>query len=221
MTKRLRLKLLRRQEIWILTWQGWLLAIGLILLLLFSTVRHIYPWLAVQQPIAADALVIEGWVNDDSLQDAAQEFRSRPYQSIIVTGGPLPKGFYLMQHKSFAELGKATLMAIGLPVEKIVAVPSPQVKRDRTYTSAVSFRDWLDQNSGKISSINLISNGVHARRSWLLFQKALGDRVRIGIIATPDRDFEADRWWASSEGFKRVLFELVGYLYIQLFKVME
>jgi uncharacterized SAM-binding protein YcdF (DUF218 family) len=219
----MRLKLVDRRERWGLTRQAWLMGLGLLLLLTVTIGQHLYPFFAVQQPIiAADTLVVEGWINDENLVDAAAEFRSRPsYQRLIITGGALSKGYYLSQYKTFAELGKATLVTMGMPATTIIAVPSPQVKRDRTYTSAISFRNWLDQNPGQVSSANLISTGAHARRSWKLFQKALGNRVSIGVIAAPERDFNVDRWWTSSEGFKRILFEMVGYFYIKLFGIVE
>jgi uncharacterized SAM-binding protein YcdF (DUF218 family) len=182
---------------------------------------RIYPFFAVVQPIEAEALVIEGWVTDDNLEDAAAEFRSRPYQYLLTTGAQLSRGHYLSVYKTYADLAQATLIKIGIEPERIIAVPSPQVKRDRTYTSAVSLQAWFDQNPGKIHRINLMTPGVHARRSWKLFKKALGQRVEIGIIAVTDPDYNPQSWWTSSEGVKKVVFEAIGYVYATVFNLVE
>ncbi|MBE9032527.1 YdcF family protein [filamentous cyanobacterium LEGE 11480] len=221
MVKLGRLQLIQRRERWVLTAQSWLILLCLAVVLLWGLLPRIYPFFAVVQPITADALVIEGWVTDDNLEDAAQEFRSRPYQYLLTTGAKLSRGHYLSQYKTYAELSAATLVKLGIEADRVIAIPSPKVKRDRTYASAVTLQEWLDQNPGKIQRINLMSPGVHARRSWTLFQKALGTRAPIGIIAIPDRDYSGKRWWASSEGAKKVIFEAIGYIYATVFNLVE
>jgi uncharacterized SAM-binding protein YcdF (DUF218 family) len=216
-----RLRLVGKRERWGLTGRGWLVLVCLVLGLVWGVGPRIYPFFAVVQPIEAEALVIEGWVTDDNLEDAAAEFRSRPYQYLLTTGATLTQGHYLSAYKTYADLAQATLIKIGIAPDRIIAIPSPKVKRDRTYTSAVTLQEWLDQNPGKIHRINLMTPGVHARRSWTLFKKALGNRVEIGIIAIPDRDYNAQSWWTSSEGVKKVVFEAIGYFYAAVFNLVE
>jgi uncharacterized SAM-binding protein YcdF (DUF218 family) len=212
---------LRRRERWGLTWRGWLVLGCLILGLVWGVGPRVHPFFAVVEPIVADALVIEGWVTDDNLEDAALEFRSRPYQYLLTTGATLTQGHYLSAYKTYADLAKATLVQIGIEADRIIAIPAPKVKRNRTYTSAVTLQAWLDQNPGKIHRINLMTPGVHARRSWTLFKKALGDRADIGIIAVPDRDYNPQSWWTSSEGAKKVGMEAIGYIYTAVFNLVE
>jgi hypothetical protein len=90
-----RLRLVKRRERWGLTWRGWLALGCLILGLVWGIGPRIHPFFAAVQPIAADALVIEGWVTDESLEDAAAEFRSRPYQYLLTTGATLTQGHYI------------------------------------------------------------------------------------------------------------------------------
>ena len=58
-----------------------------------------------------------------------------------------------------------------------------------------------------------MSSGAHSRRTRLLFQKAFGDGVTIGIVASPEREFDPRRWWTSSSGFRTVTSEIIAYLY--------
>jgi uncharacterized SAM-binding protein YcdF (DUF218 family) len=216
-----RLRLVRRRERWGLTWRGWLVLGCLILGLIWGMGPRVHPFFAVVAPIKADTLVIEGWVTDANLEDAATEFRAGSYQYLLTTGATLAQGHYLSTYKTYADLAKATLVQMGIAADRIIAVPAPKVQRDRTYTSAVSLRTWIDQNPGKIHRINLMTPGVHARRSWILFKKALGQRADIGIIAIPDRDYNPQSWWTSSEGVKKVGMEAIGYIYTAVFNWVE
>ena len=92
-------------------------------------------------------------------------------------------------------------------------VPSRTMARDRTYGSAVALRQWFAKHDVRVRSINVMTEDVHARRTRLLFQKAFRGKIRVGIIAAPDPDYDANHWWRSSEGFRRVVGETIAYLY--------
>jgi len=96
-------------------------------------------------------------------------------------------------------------------------VPSRVMDRDRTYGSAVALRNWFRDHNMGVSGIDVVTEDVHARRTRLLFQKALGKDVQVGIIAVPNVDYPANRWWHYSQGLKDVVSEFAAYLYARLF----
>lgn len=217
-----RLRLFDRRPRWGFTGLGWLVGLGLGLALLFGVVPRAHDFFAMNQPIAsADLLIVEGWITDANAQDAIHEFRSHPYQAMVTTGTQIPRGYYLSEYKTFADLSRASLIKMGLDAKQVIAVPAPGVPRDRSYTAALAVNDWINEqnrSSGKaFKSANLLSEGTHARRSWMLYQKALQGKIQLGVIAVPPQDYRADRWWTQSEGFKRVLFESIGWVYVQVF----
>ena len=114
---------------------------------------------------------------------------------------------------------------MGILTDQIIAVPAAVVPRDRSYTSAVALSQWLQSRNSNnplvYRSANLFSESVHARRSWMLFKRALGSQLELGVISVPSTDYDADRWWTQSEGFKRVLFETIGWVYVQVFNRVE
>jgi len=61
--------------------------------------------------------------------------------------------------------------------------------------------------------LNLVTLGPHARRSWLLYQEAFGDDVKIGVIPLENRSYDPSRWWCSSEGFRDVISEAIAWFY--------
>ncbi len=89
--------------------------------------------------------------------------------------------------------------------------------RDRTYGSAVALREWLDEHDVAVQSVNVMTEDAHARRTHLLFKKALGKNVTVGIIAVPNPDYDARRWWRYSEGVKDVGSEAFAYIYTRFF----
>ena len=91
------------------------------------------------------------------------------------------------------------------------------MNRDRTYGSAVALREWFREHDMTVKSLNVLTEDTHARRTRLLFEKALGKNVTVGIIAVPNPDYDARRWWRYSEGVKDVVSEGIAYLYARLF----
>jgi hypothetical protein len=129
---------------------------------------------------------------------------------------PLEQGAPLSEYKTYAELGAATLLKLGLDRDSVQAVPTPAVRQDRTYASALVLKQWLQQHNAMPAELNLISLGAHARRSRLLFEKAFGQDARVGIIALENQDYDPEHWWKSSQGVRTVTDELIAYGYARL-----
>ncbi|HBB30514.1 MAG TPA: cytosine deaminase [Cyanobacteria bacterium UBA9273] len=177
------------------------------------TLANIYPFLAVNSPIAADVLVVEGWLPDYAIKGAISEFNRGSYRKLITTGIPLPKGYYLAEYKSFAELSAATLLALGFNQEQLVAIPASNVIQHRTYTTAVALREWLLTSDLNVKSINLYTYGPHTRRSWIIFKAVLAPEIKVGAIAAQPQEYDAQAWWQSSEGVRTVIGEAIAYIY--------
>ena len=188
----------------------------IVLPLAVTGIRRVQPFLAVTAPAPGGVLVVEGWMTNYGLDEVLAETRRTPYAALYVTGGPLERGEPLSEYKTYADLGAACLAKLGASNPSPQAVPAKEAYKDRTYYSAVALRDWLQAHGTLPAKINLVSLGAHSRRSRLLFEKAFGPGVEIGIIAVPDRGYDAEHWWRTSQGFRVVTDELIGYLYARL-----
>ena len=179
--------------------------------------------MAITQRVDARLLVVEGWIPQFAITAAVGEFRSGSYQRVFTTGGPVHgTGGFTDDFNTAASLGAERLRRAGLEKEHVQMVPSQISARDRTYGSAVALRDWLAQNAVNATAINIVTEDVHARRTRLLFQKAFGDGVKVGVISVPSPDYDAAQWWRSSEGVRGVLGETIAYLYARIiFRPME
>lgn len=214
---RLKIRLIQRREQWTLTVEGWIVILISIMGLLAIAIANIYPFLSVNQPIAADVLVVEGWMPDYAVEDAMGEFKTGDYRHLIATGTPLSKGYYLAEYKNFAQLTAATFVALGFNPNQLIAVPTPYVKKDRTYASAVALREWLLTSDLNIKSLNLFSLGPHTRRSWLMFKTVLAPEYQIGAIAAAPQEYDAKTWWQYSDGVRTVIGEAIAYIYARFF----
>ncbi|HYX09445.1 MAG TPA: carbohydrate-binding domain-containing protein [Bacteroidales bacterium] len=82
-----------------------LYAVILVLLIIISAVLIIFAaqpkirsFLTPNKPVAANILVVEGWLSDSSLSVAKNEFIENKYDYLLTTGEPLPAAFELYQN---------------------------------------------------------------------------------------------------------------------------
>ncbi len=209
---------LTRKDRWGLSLRGWLVLALVFLFAVGSLLVSIHPFLSVTQRVDADMLVVEGWIHDYAICAGAEEFRTGSYERVFSTGGPVTgNGGYTSDGDTSANVGADGLRKAGVAAESVQMVPSHVTGRDRTYSSAVALRDWFQERKMPVHSINVLTEGVHARRTRLLFQKAFGSNVRVGIIAVPNPDYDQRRWWLYSEGVRDVIGEGIAYIYAKLF----
>jgi uncharacterized SAM-binding protein YcdF (DUF218 family) len=207
-----------RKERWGLSWQGWLVVLTAAATMFGLFLFRVYPFLAVTQRVDTDVLVVEGWVHDYAIRLAVEEFRHGSYRKIFTTGGPVEGiGRYINDYQTVASVGADLLIKRGLPVESVQMVPSRVIDRDRTYASALALADWFRSQNLSVRKINVITESVHARRTRLLFQKALGPDVVVGVIAVMSPDYDSHHWWRYSQGVKDVVSEGVAYVYSKCF----
>ena len=188
------------------------------LLAIYAVVLNVHPFLAVTHRVNAKILVVEGWMDEYAMRAGANEFKTGNYEHIVTTGGPATgTGGYTNDYNTFASVGARRLKAAGVADESVLMVPSHVIGRDRTYSSAIALLRWLRDHNMALPSIDVATEDAHARRTRLLFQKALGNDVRVGIISIPNPDYDAKHWWRSSEGVREVIGEGIAYTYAKVF----
>jgi uncharacterized SAM-binding protein YcdF (DUF218 family) len=206
------------RERWGLSWHGRLFVTSLLLLAIYAVLVNVHPFLAMTHRVNAKILVVEGWMDEYAIHACADEFKTGDYERVITTGGPVTgSGGYTNDYNTFASVGARRLKAAAVADGSVLFVPSHVIGRDRTYSSAIALRKWLGDHNMALRSFNVVTVDAHARRTRLLFQKAFGNGVRVGIISIPNPDYDAKHWWRYSEGVREVVSESVAYLYAKLF----
>lgn len=212
------LGVLTRKERWGLSWKGWLLGLALVFSAAWYFFASICPFLAVTDRVPSNVLVVEGWVPEYLIHQAAVEFKAGSYRQLFTTGGPWAHHFPpdSDDRRTWAKVAAVRLVAAGVPEGAVSAVPCSFIGRDRTYTSAVALREWLRVHNMHVQGLNIITEDLHARRTRFLFKKALGNDVRVGVIALSTASHELEHWWVYSESSKEVIGETIAYLYAAL-----
>jgi len=207
------IKLIKKQHIWLPTLLGLII---ITLILLSSSVfilKNLAYYLAQQQSIKSPILIVEGWISELALNEVIKHYKTEDYKIIITTGGMIKKR-NRKTYKTYAELAAAYLRNNGLSNANIKILPTPGAVQHRTYLSAVTVRNWLQQH-GKAKQINLYSQGVHARRTKALYEMVFGDQYKIGINAAKTTEYKLDSWWKSSIGAKSVITEIMGLIWMK------
>jgi hypothetical protein len=180
----------------------------------------IHPFLALDQPVVSDVIVVEGWVPDYALKRGLDLSVERKSRYLLLSGGTVKGEVNPEPGDTYAHMAMKRLQRISGNLPHVHPVPSPELMprpvRDRTYADALAVRNWLNNQGLSVRSINVLTLGPHARRSRLLFKKAFGPQVVIGVISIPDREYDPRVWWRYSEGVKQVLSEGAAYLYARL-----
>jgi hypothetical protein len=206
-----------RRERWSISWRGRLIVAFAVVLISVVGVRSVYPFLAITHRVDADVLVVEGWIHESAIRAAVDEFRNGSYERVFTTGGPFEgTGGYTNDYNTSASVAADLLVKNGVADGSVQMVPSRVMDRDRTYASAVALRNWFRDHNMAVSGIDVVTEDLHARRTRLLFRKALGDKVAVGVIAIPNPDYDPKRWWRYSTALKEVLSETATYVYARL-----
>ena len=210
--------ILIRKERWGLSWRGWLLVTSAGLMAAYFAFLNVHPFLAVTHRVNTNILVVEGAVQRYAIRGGVEEFKNGPYERIFTTGGPgNGDGGYTNDYNTSASVGAEILKKRGVPGDFVQMVPSHVIDRDRTYSSAVALRDWFREHSTPVHSINVLTVDAHARRTCLLYQKAFGRNVTVGIIAVSNPDYDPTQWWHNSDGVREVIGESIAYIYARFF----
>lgn len=201
-----------------MSWRGWLLVTSAAVVGTYFAFLSIHPFLAVTHRVKTNTLVVEGWVSRYTIRGGVEEFETGPYQRIFTTGGPAEgNGGYTNDYNTSASVGAEGLKKFGIPEDVIQMAPSHVTGRERTYSSAIALRDWFREHNLAIHSFNVLTEDCHARRTRLLYQKAFGKKVTVGIIAISNPDYNPNDWWRYSDGVREVIGETIAYIYARFF----
>jgi hypothetical protein len=178
---------------------------------MLATVRFIHPFLTTTNRVQGEFLVVEGWVPTYALHEAVVLFNDGGYRKVLTSGTAVSDEW--IPSDTYAAWAATRLKQIGMKSDSIQPVPCSDLHRDRTYNSALAVKKWLQDNDPVVKSVDVVTLGVHARRTRLLFQMALGNKITVGVIAVKDKDYDPAHWWRTSEGVRTVIGEGIAYLY--------
>ena len=211
MSRLFRLTTIRERRV--LTATGWVVLSMVLGLVLVSMILFIHSFLAPIKPVEGGVLVVIGQFSDYSLKEIKDRFEEGHYKLLVTVGGKYTTGHPMAQYKSEADWTASRLNAQGVLLGKIIPIAiTIYPMKDRTYHKALAVKKGLNKAGFAQASIDVVSSGVHARRTWVLFEKVFSS-VDVGVIAIRPDNYDTSRWWLFSEGVRSVISESVAYLY--------
>lgn len=110
-----------------------------------------------------------------------------PYQfnSVYDVGSLGGNNRIINDFRSHSELMRNNLINYGIDPQKIIAVTGKRTKVNRTLNGALAFRRWLKTSDSDVAGINIVTLGIHARRTWLTYRKVLNNVCPVGVIPIP------------------------------------
>jgi len=110
---------------------------------------------------------------------------------------------------------KNYLIQIGIPSSKLTTISFEPVSRNQTLAAAKSFK--ASNFSRGIKSINIVSSGLHSRRSWITYKKILGKNCNVGVVQFEPSDFKKGTREDNFLEFQHLIDESFSYLYNWIF----
>ena len=107
-----------------------------------------------------------------------------------------------------AEAAAEALIAAGWPADLLVVRPVTDAEGGRSAANAQALAQAFRRDG--IHAVDLVTLGVHARRSGRLLQRASGEEVQVGVISLADPECPASTWWLQGSGWAKVAKELVA-----------
>ncbi len=174
----------------------------------------LHPFLAMRRPVDAQVMVIEGWSPKRALVHAVAAFHDGHYRWMVTNGGQITSIASQQSSGTYARKARQALIGMGIAAHKIIPVAGNLgSKGSKTYRNAKATVAWLRQHKADIKAVNIFTLDAHARKSYLLYQKAAQGRLQVGIVPIPPVDYSPDLWFLSIYGIGYVLKNMVGYLY--------
>ncbi|MCD4698727.1 MAG: hypothetical protein K8S16_21050 [Bacteroidales bacterium] len=147
------------------------------------------------------------------------EDRNLEIASIIIDNQNLLNGPYFttkeISSRNTGFTSSAYLLAnylhdLGIKKNRIVSIEFEESLKNQTLAGAKAFKSILERD--KPPSINLISAGIHSRRTYITYRYFLGSEMEVGIIYYKPIGYKETNWYKNPYGYLELLEEMASYL---------
>lgn len=192
-------------------WKIWL-PVFLSLCVMSFLLLNIYEFLALPtKRVAADVLIVEGWGGPRISLAAFEEYKTGQYQQVVVAAA-LVEQEGTEPAEPLAKLVAEDLVRRGIPAARLLVASPNTGNWNKTAKTARAACALLREKGIHPKGLNVITFGLHARRSRLAYIHAIGPGIPVGHITIPNQRFINRPWWSSPGGFFLVAKSLIGWI---------
>jgi hypothetical protein len=161
--------------------------------------------------VDADVLVLEGWAGS-AMQVAAAEFRSGHYTCVVVAEADVEEDPDDRPKHPLAQRAAARLEAYGVPREQLIVCKPVTNDWNKTAKTAQAVSLELRERGIRPKGVNLVTGGLHARRSHLAYKHAFGKGIPVGIITEQSGGEGSSPWWTHRSEIWSVGKNFIGWI---------
>lgn len=186
----------------------------LVIQILIFFIIFINAWNIVcfNKEINTDVAVLEGWICDHSIKEAADYIIKNNIKTVFISGNHINKQKKFFPKDNYAQLGEILLKnELKGYICEIIPVPVNSIL-DRTLNSAREVIKYIKENEKEIYDIIILTEENHSRRTFLSYKK-VSHGINVGIHPLSDGVLNKDNWKDSSDGIKRLLTETIALFY--------
>lgn len=161
----------------------------------------------VDEPTAADAIVVLTGSYPDRILEAAALYREGWAPHLVLCREPENSGFRKLrslgvQVPRFFELNRMIAEQLGVPPQAITVLERPA---GSTFSEAeLVVSDALRRG---YRTLIIVTSKYHARRAKRIYEAIADGRLRIIMRPARDDEFSPERWWRDRASTRRVVIE--------------
>ncbi|KKL77735.1 hypothetical protein LCGC14_2031910 [marine sediment metagenome] len=157
----------------------------------------------------ADAILIEGWTNDQEIQFAVDLFKQGFGKYIFTTGYKIGRFADCYKSDNYAEVTKEQISKMGVEDNKII----PIIQSERgTYNEAVSSKLLFEKYN--IKSVLIVTSNWHMLRTYLTYKKVFEEKHIAFYLAPVEAEMcKVNNWWKNHYGLEYLFREYLKLIY--------
>lgn len=161
----------------------------------------IHAWIVDEPPEHADVIVILGGGEQYRATKAAELYRAGLAPLILIPQQPPRPTDVLNITVPTHSVNLQVLTAQGVPSSAIQLMETPV---QNTKEEAEAVKVWAAKNHAQ--KILIPTDIWHTRRTHWIFQRTLGDKADITVVAVNPDEYTYDNWWQNEQGL--IFFEV-------------
>ncbi|MCD4664691.1 MAG: hypothetical protein K8R68_05415 [Bacteroidales bacterium] len=100
---------------------------------------------------------------------------------------------------------------LGIIEEKIHTLNFDSYRRNKTLLAAKSVKQW--SSDSLLKSVNIITSGIHSRRTWLTYKRLLEPDTKVGTIYFPTKDYKKKTTYKNVNAYIDIIDEYFSYVF--------
>ena len=165
-------------------------------------------YLVLNRPVKSEYLIVEFWISDYAMNEALNIFKKGLFDKLIVPV-IVDNEIAGKEEKNYRQL----IDDKGISQQKLEILKGPHINKHRTISQALMVEKWFMTKNYNPSSINVVTETVHGRKTLITYKRVFRKETKIGIYSVDTNQYDMDRWYFSPLAIKYTIKNFIGCFY--------